>query len=146
VALAASAGALAAVGALMRGFRRATTSSGMLDVPPPMVGDVAAVAVLQVALFAGMEVAERVLSHVPVHDLLWARLFLVGLALQVLVAWLVVAVLRTTEKMAERLLRGGLCPATPDAGSTVGAWRRRCTSRAPLPYQGCRGPPSLAGT
>ena len=103
VALGCSAATVAIAGSLCLGIRRSLWPGQASPEPDGLLSDVRVVALLQMALFGGMEIIERVLSHASLAGLVLGRPFLVGLALQVLVAWVVVAVLRTSEAAGRRL-------------------------------------------
>ena len=105
--------------------------------------------VLQVGLFAGMELAERVASsgltldslphHLTGHGL--AAILLLGVAIQALTAWLGSAVSRLVAAVAERLRpapprRRLAHPHLVPVNATLPAAR-------PVRAHGSRGPPSL---
>lgn len=104
---------------------------------------------LQVGLFAGMELAERVASSGLTVDTLWhhltghglAAILLLGTAIQVITAWLGSAVSRIVAAVAERLKaapprRRLAHPHLVPVGATLPAAR-------PVRAHGSRGPPFL---
>ena len=139
-ALGGAAGALAVVGAFWCGLHDRSGGNRRQVRWVPLLRDVRSVAILQMALFGAIETVERVLTHEPVADLLHSRLFLVGLALQAVVACVVVTVLRAAEQAAARLSVGSppstCCPSqrlreSPSVLRSVAAPER----------PDCRGPP-----
>ena len=108
-----------------------------------MTGPIVQLAVLQVAAFSAMEILERIASHAPVAGIFGHGVFLLGVAVQFLVACAGALVLVWFGRAAERLgralrgesigIRGAFVPSwtfgTPLwAHPVVGAW-------------GLRGPP-----
>ena len=105
----------------------------------------APLASVQLGLFGALEILERLVAGADLSELVRTPWFAAGLALQVVVAAVAVAVLRLLDAGAERLLAGrGHRPGArrgpalrPPAGGSMPV-----TSGAPL--VGCRGPPALA--
>jgi hypothetical protein len=101
---------------------------------------------LQVAAFVAMEVTERLVVGAPVAHLFHHRIFLMGLALQVIVsaagALLLVWFARAAERVAE-----GLCPPRlprPSAVQTVRIEIQTVSSLDPVRGGvGLRGPPGF---
>lgn len=139
-ALGGLAGALAITGAFWRGLRQRSAASRRPARSVPLLSDVRSVALVQMALFGAIETAERVLSHESVADLLHSRLLLVGLALQAVVACVVVTVLRAAEHAAARLPVGQpllACSPSQCLGGPAAVVLPLAATACP----DCRGPP-----
>jgi hypothetical protein len=138
VALAVAAAVVALGCAVGDGLRRAT---GRRTPAPGLRSRWIGVAAIQLALFAGMETTERLLAGAPVTSLWRERLFLVGLALQVVVAGVAVLVLAAVARAAEtvvslrrrrpRSVRPSFTLRPPVVAVPSGWWRST----------DCRGPP-----
>jgi len=86
----------------------------------PRLGSLAA---YQLAMFAGVEVVERLVAGAPLTELLHGHEFAIGLALQIVVAAAVVVVLHAVERLGARV--GSYSPPGP-------APRRHIERPAPL--------------
>lgn len=142
VALAISGAVVATAIAASWGARRAPgRADGGSD--GPVIGFVP-LTLAQVGLFAGMEVAERVLAGAEVSELVHGPLFALGLVLQAVVAATAVLVLRLVSSGAERIAARAVRPSHRSPRVT------RPSADAPMPgtagwgASGCRGPPRLA--
>ena len=101
VALAVAAAVVALGCAVWDGVRRAT---GRRASAPRLRSRWVGVTAIQLALFAGMETTERLLAGAPVTSLWRERLFLVGAALQLVVAAVAVLVLAAVSRAAEAVV------------------------------------------
>lgn len=129
------------------GVRRALDRSCALQArggsgaPASHVLRVAPLALVQVTLFGGMEILERVVAGADLAELVRTPWFAAGVVLQVLVAAGAVVVLRLIGAGAERLLAR---PRRPRVRRGV-AIRPAAASWMPdavvAPARGCRGPP-----
>lgn len=101
----------------------------------------APLAVVQVTLFGGIEILERVVAGADVWELVRTPWFAAGLALQVLVAAVAVVVLRLIGAGIERILGAPRRPWARRSGALrpVAAWWMPDAVVAPA--AGCRGPP-----
>jgi hypothetical protein len=105
---------------------------------------------LQVALFAGLELAERVASSGLTVDTLWhhltahglAAILLLGTLIQVATAWLGSAVSRIVAAVAERLR--GAPPRRRHAQARPALAEATLPAARPVRAHGSRGPPLLA--
>lgn len=99
----------------------------------------------QVAMFAGVEVLERLAAGAPVSELVHGHEFAIGLGLQVVIAAAVVVALQAVERLGARVA-GGLSSTAPPARRHVerpapSAARR---SLAAVARPGSRAPPRTA--
>lgn len=130
-------GVAAAVGVLVlaaAGARRTTCCAGVALRPLLWA---------QVAVYAWLEVSERLLHGAPLLGLLTAPVLL-GLAAQPLTAWTLVLLLTVTTSAARQLLRRPerlTVPARTDSPCTLPSLRR---PRLVLPSSGSRAPPITA--
>lgn len=139
-ALGAVAGVLAVIGSFRCGLHQRFPASRRPVRAVPLLSDVRRVAVLQMALFGAIEIAERLAADQPMTGLLQSRLLLVGLTLQAVAACVVATVLRAAEQAAARL-------STKSALSTCAPSQRLFEmlssdpSLAARKRPDCRGPP-----
>jgi hypothetical protein len=111
----------------------------------PAYGAIAArLVALQVVAFAGQEITERLVAHVPLGELLRDHVLVIGVLTQVVVALVGASILRllatTTERVATRartLDRSRPALLAVVEPVTVAPTRRICLGSRPL-----RGPPS----
>jgi hypothetical protein len=103
-------------------------------------------AALQVVAFAGQEVAERLLAHVSLADLITDHLLVIGIATQIVVALVGAAILRllvrTAAAVGERVRSGAAWPraATIRVVPTAGHALPRRLDAAAIAV---RGPPAV---
>ena len=102
----------------------------------------APLALVQVALFGGMEVLERVVAGADLGELVRTPWFAAGLALQVLVAAVAVAVLRLIGAGAERLVGRARRPRAPRAAVVRPVGPSAMPGTVIAAATGCRGPPA----
>lgn len=98
----------------------------------------------QLALFAGIEVVERLAAGAPLAELVHGARFFVGLVVQVAVAMLVCRLFRTVVDVAERVSsRRRAIPRVPVAGRFHLVLDAGFESRPVNGPVGSRAPPSL---
>ncbi|HUP86723.1 MAG TPA: hypothetical protein VM143_13750 [Acidimicrobiales bacterium] len=117
-----------------RGYRRSAETIGRAGVR---------LAVFQVAVYAIMEFAERAAAHEPVARLFAHHIFVIGVALQVLVAATLVQLLRLVGRAAVAVAKRLAVPRLPRrapqtrylaiayVGRYLATWDRPGPSRAP---------------
>lgn len=130
-----------AVGVFVAGLRRENTT-------PPLVGSVlhtgSALAFLQVGGFLALETAERLLTGTPLADMMHHHLVVVGLVVQVALAFANAALLRSLIRAARLLVQQA---SLPTGGRAANAHPVPCWLHAPRTALlagawGVRGPPS----
>jgi hypothetical protein len=114
--IASSAALVAAFGSGRRATPRAGTRAGASG--PGRFGQWAALSAWQIVMFSAMEVTERLEVREPLHALLDERAFRIGLALQLVVAAIAIAVLAVAEYAGGLVVRVRRSPRAVVVAST----------------------------
>jgi hypothetical protein len=108
-----------------------------------LVRTAAGLGALQAGAFVVLEVVERLLTHVPLHELVSDHLLAIGVVVQLGVALIGALVLRAMARTAARLALVSVRPHTPRPSGLVPIPLPRTLDRRPVLVGavGVRGPP-----